>query len=155
MEQKTHGDLITFPVTEIMTHPVYTVTDDAVLSDVLAAMVRTGRRHLAVVDRQGRCLGVVGDRAVAGAWAADPAVMDYVTVRRLLDDRPSVAGVDANVHDVARGMSIDRVDAVAVIDRRGSPVGMITGSDLVALMARALPPESGDEPDAERPRGSS
>jgi len=32
-------------------------------------------------------------------------------------------------------MHVDRVDAVAVIDRTGCPIGMITGGDLVALMA--------------------
>jgi CBS domain-containing protein len=153
MEPQPHGDLIAMPVAEIMSRPVFTVADDAVLVDVLAAMVRTGRRHMAVVDARGHCLGVVGDRAVAAAWAANPAAMDFVAVRRLLDERPSVVGIDANVHDVARGMYIDRVDAVAVIDREGKPVGMITGGDLIALMARAVPTESDGIPPAEAQPG--
>jgi CBS domain-containing protein len=146
MTQHTHGNLVARPVTEIMSHPVYTVTEDLVLADVLAAMVRTGRRHLAVVDVHGHCLGVVGDRAVAAAWAADPSAMAFVTVQRILDDRPSVVGADANVHDVARAMYVDRVDAVAVIDRGGRPTGMVTGGDLIQLMALALPSEPDTEP---------
>ena len=146
----THADLIALPVVEVMNHPVYTVAEDVVLTDVLTAMIRTGRRHLAVVDPQGRCLGVVGDRAVAAAWAADPGAMGYVTVRRILDHRPSVVGTEARVQEVARAMFVDRVDAVAVIDRRGCPAGMVTGSDLIALMAKALPsePDTGAPADA-------
>jgi predicted transcriptional regulator len=143
----THADLIALPVAEVMNHPVYSVAEDVVLADVLTAMVRTGRRHLAVVDRHGRCLGVVGDRAVAAAWAADPGAMGYVTVRRILDRRPSVVGTDARVHEVARAMFVDRVDAVVVIDRHGCPAGMVTGGDLIALMAKALP----SDPDAGAP----
>jgi predicted transcriptional regulator len=110
-------------------------------------MVRTGRRHLAVVDGEGRCLGVVGDRAVAAAWAADPNALASVRVRRLLDTRPSLVGVASTIGDVAQTMYVDAVDAVAVIDRSGCPVGMVTGSDLIALMATAnvIPPVQADD----------
>jgi hypothetical protein len=44
-------------------------------------------------------------------------------------------------------MYVDAVDAVAVIDRSGCPVGMVTGSDLIALMATAnvIPPVQADD----------
>jgi CBS domain-containing protein len=126
-------------VAEVMSHPVYAVSGDVTLVQALGGMIATGRRHLAVVDAEGRCLGVVGDRAVAAAWADDPAVLEYRRVRQLLDARPSVVGEDATISDVARRMYTDAVDAVAVIDRRGCPIGMVTGEDLIALMARTIP----------------
>ena len=61
----------------------------------LATMVRTGLRHLAVVDGTFTCVGVVGDRAVAAAWAADPSALAWMTVGHILDSRPSVVGADA------------------------------------------------------------
>jgi CBS domain-containing protein len=100
-------------------------------------MVRTGLRHLAVVDDAGRCLGVVGDRAVAAAWAADPGALSCTPVERVLDRRPSVVGSEATIGEVARAMYVEGVDAVAVIDRTGRPVGMVTGGDLIRLMATA------------------
>jgi CBS domain-containing protein len=139
-DQLGHQDIVSAPVTTIMNGPVYTVFENLVLTHVLAAMITTGRRHLAVVDARGRCRGVVGDRAVAAAWADDPTSMGYLEVRHLLDARPSLVGTDATVGDVARRMHTDSVDAVAVIDRTGCPVGMVTGGDLIGLMARAGPP---------------
>lgn len=130
-----HRDLIALPVSEVMSHPVFSVTADVVLGDALAAMVRTGRRHIAVVDDAFRCLGVVGDRAVAAAWAFDPTALARTVVGQLLELRPAVVGSDATVRDVARAMCLDSVDAVAVIDRGGCPIGIVTGGDLVALMA--------------------
>jgi CBS domain-containing protein len=145
-----HQDLVALPVVEMMSHPVISVTTTAVLGDVLAAMVRTGLRHLAVVDHYDRCIGVVGDRAVAAAWAADPNALSCTGVRHVLDRRPSVVGADATMGDVARAMYLDGVDAVAVIDRTGRPVGMVTGGDLVALMATHVGDTSDDQEPTDR-----
>jgi CBS domain-containing protein len=139
--QRRHKDLVALPVSKIMKHPVYTVTEYDALADALTAMVRTGRRHMVVVDAHGHCVGVVSDRAIAAAWAADPNALTTVPVHRVLDNRPSVVGTKATIGDVAREMYLDAVDAVAVIDHNGCPVGMITGGDLVALMASTWPPE--------------
>ena len=139
MSKKTaHRDLVALPVAQIMSRPVYSVPIEARLGDVLAAMVRTGLRHVAVVDPAEICVGVVGDRAVASAWAADPTALARSTAGHLLDTRPSIVGPDATVGDVARAMYLDGVDAVAVVDRSGRPMGMVTGGDLVGLMASQL-----------------
>ncbi len=133
-----HTEMTATAVTEVMSHPVYAVSWDVTLVQALGGMIATGRRHLAVVDAEGLCLGVVGDRAVAAAWADDPGVLERRRVRQLLEAKPSLVGEDATVGDVARRMYTDAVDAVAVIDRQGCPIGMVTGGDLVALMARTV-----------------
>ena len=75
-KQTAHRDLIALPVAEFTSHPVLSVIANVMLGDVLSAMVGTGLRHLAVVNDADRCVGVVGDRAVAAAWAADPTALD-------------------------------------------------------------------------------
>jgi len=45
-ERTENRDLVTLPVEEVMSRPVFSVTADALLGDTLALMVRTGRRHL-------------------------------------------------------------------------------------------------------------
>jgi hypothetical protein len=79
-----------------MRSPVYKVSEHLVLRHVLAAMIATGRRHLAVMDSRGRCHGVVGDRPIAAAWAEDPSSMAHQRVRHVLDARPAVIGTDAD-----------------------------------------------------------
>ena len=134
-----HQDLVSRPVTRAMTSPAVAIAATARLGTALTALTRTSLRHLAVVDEQGRCLGVVADRAIAAAWAADPSTLECVPVAAVLEPRSAVVGDDATVGEVARVMYTDGVDAVAVIDRSGRPIGVVTGSDLIALMAHHIP----------------
>ena len=134
-----HQDLVSRPVTGVMSSPAVAILRSARLGSALAALTRTGLRHLAVVDDQGRCAGIVADRTIAAAWAADPMALECVVVAAVLEPRPALVGADASVGDVARVMHTDGVDAVAVIDRGGRPVGLVTGSDLIALMAHHIP----------------
>jgi CBS domain-containing protein len=59
-ERAAHRDLIDPPITDVMSSPVFSVSVGLSLGEVLEAMVRTGFRHLVVVDDVRRCLGVVG-----------------------------------------------------------------------------------------------
>ncbi|WP_203998347.1 CBS domain-containing protein [Micromonospora lutea] len=118
-----------------MSSPVLSVSVDTRLGDALEAMVRTGRRHLVVVDTAGRCAGVLADRAVAAAWAHDHAALTRLTVAQALDPDPAVVNSHAKVVDAARLMRARGVDAVAVLNPDGLPMGIVTGSDLIALLA--------------------
>ena len=131
---KRHADVVATPAVDVMSQPVMSVSQELCVGDALAAMVGSGLRHLVVVDDDARCLGIIADRAIASAWATDPTALTRQSVQALLD-RPAIVGRDALVRDVARTMFVDGVDAVAVIDRSGRAVGIVTGSDLVALMA--------------------
>lgn len=122
-------------VTESMTSPVLCVRLDTSLGDALQTMVRAGRRHLVVVDEAGRCVGILADRALAAAWARDPAAFASHAVAATLDARPATVELGARIVDVARIMQSAGDDAVAVLDPEGRPAGIVTGSDLVALLA--------------------
>jgi len=65
--------------------------------------------------------------------------LDTVFAVQVLDERPAVVGAEATVGEVARTMDHDGVDAAAVIDRTGRPVGMITATDLIGAIARHVP----------------
>jgi len=101
-----HRDLTARPVSEIMNRPVM-VLADLRLGDALAVMVRSGLRHLIVVDTAQRCLGVIGDRAITSAWATDPTALACTQVGRLLDRRRAVVDVTATVGEVAAKMHFD------------------------------------------------
>ena len=145
-----HADLVSQDVAGIMSSPVVAIAQWARLGWALTALTRTGLRHLAVVDEANRCVGVVADRTIAAAWAADPTALQCVAVGAVLEPRPAVVAADASVADVARVMDTDGVDAVAVIDREGRPLGLVTGGDLIALIAHHVP--AAEEPDREPAR---
>lgn len=123
-------------IVEVMSRPASTIPISATLDEALARMVRTGLRHLAVVDEGEHCTGVLSDRAIAAAWATDYAALSQHTVASVLDPEPALLSVRDTVADAARLMVMGGVDAVAVVDDHGCPVGLVTGSDLVWLLAR-------------------
>jgi len=119
-----------------MSRPVFSVSTDVPLVDVLGAMLRAGVRHLAVVDRDERCLGVVGVRKVAAVWAQEPAALERLTAGQVLDRSGVPVSCDARAVQAVQAMAVDGVDAVAVVDHAGRAVGMITGTDLLAMLTR-------------------
>jgi predicted transcriptional regulator len=123
------------PVNAVMTSPVICVTGSMSLGDALRTMVNTHCRHLVVVDADGHCRGVLADRAVAAAWAHNPDALGVTPVISVLDPNPALVGESTNLAAVASRMRSAGVDAVAVVDVEGRPVGIVTGSDLVALLA--------------------
>lgn len=124
------------PIAEIMSKPAVTVAATASLDDALAKMLATGLRHLAVVDANGRSLGILSDRTIAAAWASDYYAMARHLVVTSLDIEPAMIRWDAGVIDAARFMRDNATDAVAVVDASGKPIGVVTGGDLVSLLAR-------------------
>jgi CBS domain-containing protein len=131
-----HQRLARRPIAEVMSKPVVTIAVHALLDDALVKMISTGLRHLAVVDEDRRCVGVLSDRTIASAWAADCTALARHTVVMALEAKPATMESHGAVVDAARLMRDAAVDAVAVVDAQGIPVGMVTGSDLVSLLAR-------------------
>ena len=133
--------------TGLMSRPVVAVRADCGLSEALRLLVAHGLRHLAVVDGAGRCRGVLADRAVAAAWARDPLGLDRWRAADVLPAVPAVPAVldaGATVGEVARFMHHHQVDAVAVVAGEGQPVGIVTATDLINLLA------AGPQQDKER-----
>lgn len=127
------------PISEVMSKPAVTVAENALLDDALMKMISTGLRHLAVVDEHGTCVGMLSDRIIAAAWAADYHALTCRSVATVLDPEPALISARSAVIDAARKMRETAVDAVAVVDPEGRPVGVVTGSDLVSLLAVCLP----------------
>lgn len=131
----TRATLAGRPIREVMTPVPVCIRSGTLLGDALAEMAGASLRHLVVVDDAGRCAGVLNDRCIVAAWAADPGALACQRVSSLLEAHAAVID-DATVTDAARLMRTAAVDAVAVVDSRCVPVGIVTGSDLVALLAR-------------------
>jgi len=123
------------PVRAVMSTPVTCVGQAMTHSRALQTMAGQGLRHLVVVDEAGRCQGILSDRAVAAAWASDFGCLPHVPVAAVLDPQPACVSADARVLDAARTMREAGTDAVAVLDPDGAVLGIVTGSDLIALLA--------------------
>lgn len=130
-------DLSRWNVSAIMSRPAIAVPVTATMIDALRAFAASGLRHLAVVDESGRCVGLLGDRVVAAAWAQDPIGFPMVPVGLAMGgiEQPLIVA-EAKVADAARLMHRCGADAVVITDAARQPIGVLTAGDLIALLAK-------------------
>jgi CBS domain-containing protein len=129
-------DLRNVAVTTVMSHPVVAVSAFAFFSDALHALVTHGLRHLAVVDDAQRCVGLLADRTVAAEWAGSPTAFVRRTVASACGEHRPIVDRDATVATAARMMRRCGTDAVIVVDSDLRPLGILTGGDVIALLAK-------------------
>jgi CBS domain-containing protein len=133
----TQGRLSRRPIVEVMTVPAPILADNVPLGEAAATMVRLGVHHAAVVDRHGRCLGVLDDQTAVSRWGTDRPSKARQTVASALPAIPAIIASNAVVSQAAQLMLTAGVDALAVTDQRDRPVGVLAKSDLIALLAES------------------
>ena len=86
------------------------------------------------MDTEGRSGGILSHERVTAAWL-DARVRSGHQVQDIATDPDTYVETDATVQDVARLMRDTGLDAVPVVRRDGRLVGVLTRTDLVALLA--------------------
>jgi acetoin utilization protein AcuB len=129
-----------------MTRNVVTVEADTPFLEARLILKDKKIRHLPVVDR-GKLIGVVTDRdlkeaAPSGATTLDVYEVNYLllkmTVRDLIKKAPITVKPTNSVEKAALLMHDHKIGCLPVVDEAGSLVGMITETDLLAVMVEIL-----------------
>ncbi len=121
-------------VRDVMSSPIMAVDVDTRLADALPIFGAAGVRHLVVVDGD-RCLGILTDRMVVAVWARDRLGLQQRYVGEAMTGTTPVVPEGARLTTAARAMYRSGVDAVVVVDPSGSPVGILTSTDLIRFLA--------------------
>ena len=119
---------------DVMSAPIITVSADETLWAAWGLIHRGGFRHLVVVEGL-RCVGVLDDRRIASAWPLGPLSIDRSRVRDVIPARVHCATTRTPVAELARIMLDEGTDAVPVTGARGEVVGLVTVTDLLAVLA--------------------
>lgn len=129
------ADLRDVPVTAVMSQPPVTIEMAHGLDLALQTFTAHRLRHLVVIDA-GTCVGLLSDRVVASTWAGEPTRFEATSAGEACKGRRPVVGSDATLADAARMMRRCGTDAVVVVDGLGRPEGVVTTTDIVALLAK-------------------
>jgi len=119
-----------------MTTALVTVHADASLADALDAMRTANIRHLPVVDKRGRLIGIVSDRDLIhlprkGKHAAQR--VDEVMSRDVVSVAPGTLAREA------AALLVDRkIGALPVLDDELALVGVVTETDFLRLVVETL-----------------
>lgn len=136
-----------FRVRDYMTSTVTTLTVDARLLDAALLIRRTGKRHVPVVSSDGKALGIVSDRDVArlAPSVLSPLspdeynkIFEGTSVTLAMTKDPITILPDAPVQHAVHIMSSKKISSVLVTEADGKLVGIITVSDLLALLDQLL-----------------
>jgi acetoin utilization protein AcuB len=146
-------DALTAPrVAEIMTRaPLATLRPDDTLERAALELMRSEVRHLPVVDRGGRLVGILSQRDLA---AASPDL--HGRARDLMSPDVISVAPETPAHEAAYLLLRHPIGCVPVSDARGRLVGMLTATDFVrvayALLGGAVPVDQleTEEMEAER-----
>lgn len=130
-------------VSDIMTPHVETLapSEDLDLADMIMRLDRL--RHLPVVDDEGRLVGMLSQRDVLRHQVHDPdgaverTANLHVCVADVMTPEVFTTTPDASVLSALRTIRAERVGALPVVDN-GDVVGIITETDLLALLERLL-----------------
>lgn len=124
------------PVAGVMTPAPVTISLDDDLWTALRLLLATGLRHLVVVNADNTCCGVLADRSVVAAWPGDAIGARLTGVRQMMgDSAPPLLKPETSISEAARAMLTFGTDALAVVDKEGKAIGVVTGSDLIRSLA--------------------
>ncbi len=134
------------PVKAFMSGDPVDVDGDASAFDALDLMLTRGFRHLPVVDRSRRVLGVLSLDDLCAAFglprnrgqalgAAEQRRLRASRVSEVMTPAPQTVREDGAIADAADRMADRRIGCLPVVDEQGLLVGMLTETDLLRALA--------------------
>lgn len=125
-------------VSQIMTSPVFTVPIGATVEQTYQQFLNHHVRHLAVVDGNGRCHGMISDydlfKRSSSLNQAGPACVN-LSIEGAYSKQLIAATPDTSIQQVAITFLKRRLTSMPVINDNGQLQGVVTHSDLVHLVA--------------------
>ena len=133
-------------VADAMTTRLVTVSEDDVIENIDDAMHRLRVRHLPVVDRRGKLVGLLSHPDLlhaASSFLSDResdrnALINQVPVGRIMHhDVLTVQATDLLI-DAGKLMWDAKIGCLPVVDSEGTLVGIITQADFIAIAVELL-----------------
>lgn len=133
------------PASKIMTRSLLQVAPDQPLAAALKMMDEAGVHHLLVIERD-RLVGMLSSadllklellqRPGETSTAASNAL--GMLVRDVMQPKVAVVRENASLRDIARALTLGGFHALPVLAIDDSPVGIVTSSDLVAMLIEQI-----------------
>ena len=131
------------PISKLMNRPLVSVAPDDTLSAAMALMEQRDVHHLLVMDRD-RMAGIFSsadllklallDQPGSGGAQRSPGESLGIRVRDLMQTHVAVVREHTSLREAARALSLGGFHALPVLAVDGTPVGIVTTSDLIGLL---------------------
>ena len=135
-----------YQVRDYMTRNVTTLKDDCCLLDAALMIRRTGKRHVPIVNAEGKLVGIISDRDVS---RLSPSMLSQVSpeeynrvfegtaIAMAMTTEPITVTPETLMREAVDLIFSRRISALPVIEN-GNLVGILTVSDLLGLLNQML-----------------
>ncbi len=103
-------------------------------------------RHVPVVNTDQRIVGILSDRdlwreasGIRAHSEAEPLPLANLTVQDIMTDRVLTAHPNTEIRTIARVMFEERIGAMPIVNETGTPLGIITRSDILRTVMNQVP----------------
>jgi len=135
------------PLKQIMTREVASVHEDAPFSKVEQTFKLRHIRHLPVVDKNNKLVGIISERDLYRTVAPHKTEEGYLYDRSQLDEfilkfvmtaNPFSLHPENTVKDALEAMAFRKYGCIPITDAAGLMVGIVTRTDILSYVAKNL-----------------
>ena len=133
-------------VRDYMTSSVTTLTDDSRLIDAALLIRRTGKRHVPIVNGEGKVVGIISDRDVArmapsilGQMSPEEynSIFEATPITVAMTKNPMTIGPDEPIQNAVSQLYSKKIGALIVV-KEGKLEGILTVNDMLGLLNELL-----------------
>lgn len=133
-------------VRDYMTSSVTTLTDDSRLIDAALLIRRTGKRHVPIVNGEGKVVGIISDRDVArmapsilGQMSPEEynSIFEATPITVAMTKNPMTIGPDEPIQNAVNLLYSKKIGALIVV-KEGKLEGILTVNDMLGLLNELL-----------------
>jgi acetoin utilization protein AcuB len=124
-------------VVDCMTPGPHAVAPNDTLAQAMSLMQEHGIRHLPVMNRDGKLVGILSDRDITRALALTRASPDSIAIEEAMTPEPYSVRPNVPLNVVARRMAEQKIGSAIVVDRR-AVLGVFTTTDALHALADAF-----------------
>jgi signal-transduction protein with cAMP-binding, CBS, and nucleotidyltransferase domain len=122
---------------EIISRNLVTAEPDAKITEVARLMADRGVGAVLILS-DGKPRGIITDRDIVLRCVADHLDVEDTTVENVLTESVQSAVETDGLFDVIHKMRQARVRRIAVVDKNGKAVGIISFGDIVSILAKEM-----------------
>ncbi len=131
---------------QVMTAPAVSIDLNASIAEAWKLFHHRRFRHVPVVTKDQRIVGIISDRDLwreaAGIHthpSAESMALSNLMVQDVMIDRVLTAHPDTEIRTIARVMFEERIGAMPIVNEAGTPLGIITRSDILQTVMNQVP----------------
>ena len=135
-------------LSEIMTAPVITVSEDAAFHEVAEKIQKNKIRHLPVVDQDNKLVGLMTERGLYkiqsprwledGTWYYDAEMLDNFILKDVMIHNLFTMSPDNSVSEAILKMVDKKYGCILVADKDRKLCGIVSYVDLLKLAAQII-----------------